>query len=498
MGPETLKASTSNGSKHRRHHRSSKKEGSSKGGSTRSSSTKGSRESREERSSRKEKRGDKERSEKKRSHKRRMIVSGMPDTSQPRKFEEKVIVDKHSFESMKRKMRRSKSTPHGDKKRPSKIKMLGAAPATGVSDSSIISPRQRGAAPLANLSMLALSPSGLLSTRVNSSTQLAGVDPEVQESLHSDVPRSFMSDEGVELKVGDGIITFERPDGSRMIYGGRMDRIVETLLQWISTEPNRSAVFKLVNIFISCYRRFHTPTEVLDVLIAHWYSRAPVDPNVDALQNQVRHEVKARSAVTMFLGEWFDVQYSDLVEGSALRRFDDFMRGLDETYRDALLAKLAQMKNRAMTPLPPIQLVAPSKKKSMDLSPGKFGFLDLKPEQIAAQWTLLDLRNFMAISRKDFLQRTSPNSSAGVLRSPPSQGTLRPDKDESPWDRMLRRAAMFSRWVASEIVQHDADQPQRVDVMKRWILVALAFLEYKNFNGLMSVWYFSTRTLSVS
>lgn len=49
------------------------------------------------------------------------------------------------------------------------------------------------------------------------------------DSIHSDVPRSFISGEGVELKVEDGIITFERSDGTKMIYGGRVEKIIEVL-----------------------------------------------------------------------------------------------------------------------------------------------------------------------------------------------------------------------------------------------------------------------------
>lgn len=68
-----------------------------------------------------------------------------------------------------------------------------------------------------------------------------------------------------------------------------------------------------------------------------------------------------------------------------------------------------------------------------------------------------------------------------------SPSTTPTPRGESAWERMLRRAAMFSRWVASEIVQHAA-LARRVEVMRRFVLVALAFLELNNFNGVMSVW----------
>jgi len=106
-------------------------------------------------------------------------------------------------------------------------------------------------------------------------------------------------------------------------------------------------------------------------------------------------------------------------------------------------------------------MFSPKKKKKLVL--GRFGFLDLKIEQVADQWTLLDMRNFMQIKTEDFLV--------------PSE----------PWNQMLLRANLFTRWVTSEIVQVE-DISQRAEIFRRFILVALRFLENNNFNGLMCVW----------
>jgi len=56
--------------------------------------------------------------------------------------------------------------------------------------------------------------------------------------------------------------------------------------------------------------------------------------------------------------------------------------------------------------------------------------LSIKPSRIAEQWTLLDLLNFMSIKKGDFLKDNSGH-----------------------WERMLKRAAMLTRWIASEIVE---------------------------------------------
>lgn len=55
------------------------------------------------------------------------------------------------------------------------------------------------------------------------------------------------------------------------------------------------------------------------------------------------------------------------------------------------------------------------------------------------------------------------------------------------WDKMLRRGALLSRWVASEIVQN-VQTNKRVEVMRRFINVIMRFLENNNFNGAMCIW----------
>lgn len=263
---------------------------------------------------------------------------------------------------------------------------------------------------------------------------------------------------------------------------GRAERIVEQLLLWIVTEPNRQSVFRLVQVFLSCVVKFLKPVHVLDMVLAHWHRAASL-PHDEA--------TRARSGVSLFLGEWLALQYGDLAEGDALRRIEDFLKGVDDTFRSAILAKVHQ---RAHLAAPSTRIVDDASAHYARLEPGRFGFLDLKPRLIAEQWTLLDLHNFRLIQRRDFLTPNSTSASAAAVTQPTSNGaqpssagSYTPRAGESAWDRMLRRAAMFSRWVASEIVQHAA-LAQRVEVMRRFVLLALAFLELNNFNGVMSVW----------
>jgi hypothetical protein len=139
---------------------------------------------------------------------------------------------------------------------------------------------------------------------------------------------------------------------------------------------------------------------------------------------------------------------------------------LDELHQDFKKPLLAKINNVKLKPLPTLYLFEPFRYSKLKLEPGKFGFLDLKNRQIAEQWTILDMRNFVAISRNEYTQL---------------------DKNTPNWDKMLKRGALLSRWVASEIVQN-SQTSKRIEVVRRFINVIMRFLEYNNFNGAMCIW----------
>jgi len=143
------------------------------------------------------------------------------------------------------------------------------------------------------------------------------------------------------------------------------------------------------------------------------------------------------------------------------------MQKISREHRKLLTSKIAG----ATKPLPPPSLLlfdySSTKFERLPvLQPGKFGFSDLPVDLIAEQWTILDFKNLMEISRSEFFDIHSP----------------RPN-----WSRMLQRSVLLSQWVASEIVQ-TIDINDRAKMFSRFTKLALKFLEVNNFNGLMCVW----------
>jgi hypothetical protein len=250
-------------------------------------------------------------------------------------------------------------------------------------------------------------------------------------------------------------------DNKNMIYGGTFPMIIDTLLEWMVTEPDRAEIYKLISIFLFSYRKYAKEVECLQHLIHYWNEPAPIAFNQKEKEGWF---AKRRTAVTFFLSNWFDVQYIDFENGRALQMLDAFLDEIPHEYKKPLIAKIQNaIKQR---PTPSLYLFEPSKVIKGKLEPGKFGFLDIKTRQIAEQWTLLDMRNFMSITRSEYVQigKSSPN-----------------------WEKMLRRGALISRWVASEVVQN-VQMSKRVEVFRRFINVAIRFLEINNFNGAMCIW----------
>uniref|UniRef100_A0A6B2L1S2 Ras-GEF domain-containing protein n=1 Tax=Arcella intermedia TaxID=1963864 RepID=A0A6B2L1S2_9EUKA len=235
--------------------------------------------------------------------------------------------------------------------------------------------------------------------------------------------------------------------------------IVYKILDWLVSEPDRNEVYKLVHMFIYNYKKYSSPLQLLQVLINYWSE--PAHGNVSKAEQEMICS-KKRTSVTFFLSGWFEVQYSDFKD-TTLELLESFVREIPSEYSKPLVAKIQNVIKSK--PAPSIYLFEASKEGKAKFEPGTFGFLDLKAIQVADQWTILDIKNFLQIDRDEYLRIQS----------------------DSNWDRMLKRAAVFSRWVASEIVQN-VKTSKRVETIKRFVLIAMHFLENNNMNGLMCVW----------
>eukprot|EP01127_Copromyxa_protea_P000927 TRINITY_DN1083_c0_g1_i1.p1 TRINITY_DN1083_c0_g1~~TRINITY_DN1083_c0_g1_i1.p1 ORF type:complete len:922 (-),score=109.22 TRINITY_DN1083_c0_g1_i1:86-2851(-) len=276
--------------------------------------------------------------------------------------------------------------------------------------------------------------------------------------------------------------------GKKMIYAGTMLQIVKKLLIWLVTEPNRKDIFLLVHCFVLCHRRFNDPQVLLDQLISLWNCSVALGSDLGSdkirpvsatprssssksflrVSKEIIEEFppmdarQTQTGIMFFLSAWFEVQMSDFLEGPIVQKLEDFIQQMPSAFARPIKSKISSILSNK--PPPSLYLFKPSTPAhKATLSLGKFGLFDMKPEQVADQWTLLDMRDFLKIKPIEFLY--------------PGEH----------WNAMLQRSTMLSRWVASEVVQVP-NVSRRAEVVERFLEIALRFLENKNFNGLMSVW----------
>jgi len=250
----------------------------------------------------------------------------------------------------------------------------------------------------------------------------------------------------------EGIITYDE-NGKNMIYGGTGENILLQLLNWLLTEPDRLGIFKLVHIYIYCSPLSPTPLQLLQMIIKLWNKDPPTEDYID-------YTSKNRSSIMLFLSGWFESQYEEDFNGDVGELLQNFINSMPKEYMTPLLAKFENVKK---TVEPSIILFKPSKSKIKVHSNKLINILHIKPSKLAEQWTLMDIRGILSIKKSEFL---NPGNN---------------------WERMLKRSIMFTRWVASEIVEKSTVS-KRVEAYKRFINMGVRFLELKNFNGLMCLW----------
>jgi len=169
-----------------------------------------------------------------------------------------------------------------------------------------------------------------------------------------------------------------------------------------------------------CYKLYWTPKELLDSIILLWDRKPPENDNIE------NFEAKNKSAIMLFLSGWFESQYDEDFIKDTRELLISFIEQLPIEYKKPLQSKIANVKKKVE---PSLFLFKTSKKKVKILSGNMIDILHIKPSRIAEQWTLIDLRNFMSIKKGEFL------------------------KLGTHWERMIKRSVMFTRWVASEIVE---------------------------------------------
>eukprot|EP01124_Arcella_intermedia_P001745 TRINITY_DN10955_c0_g1_i1.p1 TRINITY_DN10955_c0_g1~~TRINITY_DN10955_c0_g1_i1.p1 ORF type:complete len:968 (+),score=224.27 TRINITY_DN10955_c0_g1_i1:3-2906(+) len=137
------------------------------------------------------------------------------------------------------------------------------------------------------------------------------------------------------------IVLAVNEEGKTMIVGGTIEKIMEKILDMLLTDSNRKEVFNFLHVFISGYRLYSEPEDILKMIIDLWNSTPPTEKNMELYQSRIR------SSIMFFLSGWFTIQSQDFASEQVFERLKNFITSMPTQFYDPLYPKLAALRSRA-------------------------------------------------------------------------------------------------------------------------------------------------------
>uniref|UniRef100_A0A8C4NLD1 Son of sevenless homolog 2 (Drosophila) n=1 Tax=Eptatretus burgeri TaxID=7764 RepID=A0A8C4NLD1_EPTBU len=275
-----------------------------------------------------------------------------------------------------------------------------------------------------------------------------------------------------------------------IIRGGTVLKLIERLTYHMYADPN------FVRTFLTTYRTFCKPQELLDLLIERFKIPDPKPSDADRLaleqgEQPMSAELKrfrkeyvqpVQLRVLNVCRHWVDHHFYDFErDPKLLSKLEDFIRDVKgKSMRKWIesITKIIQRKTQAQANGPSHNLTFESPPPPVEWHisrPGQvetFEILTLHPIEIARQLTLIE---------SDLYRAVQPSELVGSVWTKEEKEINSPNLL-----RMIRHTTNLSLWLEKCIVEAE-NLEERVAVITRIIEIVQVFVELNNFNGTLAI-----------